>query len=121
MFDLESLFGHHEKTVLAFSAGKDSLVCLELCRSYRDKLKVVRVNTGAMFPHMRDFVVKATEGCNLVELRSDQAGWIEQQGFPADLVPVSNSAWRGPGNPEPPKRFYSPGRRAVGNCGSSPS
>ena len=58
MPDLESLFDRHEKAVLAFSGGKDSLVCLDICRAYRDQLTVVWVNTGAMFPHMRDFVYR---------------------------------------------------------------
>ncbi len=82
----------------AFSGGKDSLVCLDLCRGYRDKQEVVWVNTGAMFPHMVEFVRNVTEGFNFVELQSDQHGWLEQQGLPADLVPVANSIWRDPGN-----------------------
>ena len=76
--DLESLFARHDRAVLAFSGGKDSLVCLDLCRDYRDKLTLVWVNTGAMFPHMVDFVRKAAEGFNFVELTSDQAGWHEE-------------------------------------------
>ena len=106
--DLATLFAHHEKAVLAFSGGKDSLVCLHLCRDYRDKLTVAWVNTGAMFPHMREFVYKATEGFDFVELKSDQAGWIEQYGFPAEIVPVANSVWRDAGTPDPPKTTIQP-------------
>ncbi len=108
---LASLFARHERAVLAFSGGKDSLVCLDLCRDYRDKLEVIWVNTGAMFPHMVEFVREATKGFNLVELHSDQARWIEQQGLPADLVPVANSSWRMPPNtdsPAPPKTMVQP-------------
>ena len=92
--DLATFFDRHERAVLAFSGGKDSLVCLHLCRDNRDKLTVVWVNTGAAFPHMAEFVHQATEGFNLVELESDQAVWIEQQGLPSDMVPVSHSVWR---------------------------
>ena len=102
MLDLKSLFARHERAVLAFSGGKDSLACLHLCRDYRDKLTLVWVNTGAMFPHMREFIYKAVEGFNFVELKSDQARWIEQQGLPSDMVPVANSAWRDPAAPDPP-------------------
>ncbi len=99
--DLASLFARHKKAVLWFSGGKDSLACLHLCRNYRDKLEVVWVNTGAAFPHMIEFIRKATEGFNFVELKSDQAAWVEQQGLPCDMVPVANSAWRDPAAPDP--------------------
>ncbi len=79
--DLATLFDRHDKAVLSFSGGKDSLVCLDLCRDYRDKLTVAWVNTGAMFPHMREFVYRAVEGFNFVELESDQPGWLDQQGL----------------------------------------
>lgn len=91
---LNHLFAHHERAVLAFSGGKDSLACLNLCREYRDQLDVCWVNTGASYPHMAEFVRGATEGFNLVELASDQAGWIEKYGYPAEMVPVANSMWR---------------------------
>ena len=108
MLDLKSLFARHERGVLAFSGGKDSLVCLDLCREFRDQLDIVWVNTGAMFPHMREFIYKAVEGFNFVELKSDQAGWIEQQGLPSDLVPVVNSIWRDSGVPDPPRTLLQP-------------
>ena len=83
-------------------------MCLHLCRPYRDKLIVAWVNTGAMFKHMEEFVRKATEGFNFVELKSDQAGWIEQNGLPSDMVPVKNSIWRDGGVPDRPKTMLQP-------------
>ncbi len=106
--DLASLFARHQKAILAFSGGKDSLVCLRLCKPYRDKLTVAWVNTGAMFPHMAAFIRKATESFNFVELKSDQAGWIEQNGLPSDMVPVKNSIWRDGGAPDRPKTMLQP-------------
>ncbi|MCH8997855.1 MAG: phosphoadenosine phosphosulfate reductase family protein [Proteobacteria bacterium] len=94
--------------MLSFSGGKDSLVCLHLCRDYRDKIDVCWVNTGAMFPHMAAFVRKAVEGFNFVELKSDQAAWIKQQGLPSDMVPVANSLWRDPGVSDPPQTMIQP-------------
>jgi len=35
--DLAALFGRHDKAVLAFSGGKDSLICLDLCRDYEPR------------------------------------------------------------------------------------
>ena len=99
--DLASLFARHKKAVLWFSGGKDSLVCLDLCREFRGQLDVCWVNTGAAFPHMVQFIRKATEGYNFVELKSDQAAWIEQQGLPCDMVPVANSIWRHASASEP--------------------
>ena len=106
--DLTKLFARHQKAVLSFSGGKDSLVCLHLCRDYRAKLIVAWVNTGAMFPHMAAFVRKATKGFNFVELKSDQAGWIREHGFPAEIVPVSKSIWRDPGTSDPPQTLLQP-------------
>ena len=106
--DLTKLFARHQKAVLWFSGGKDSLACLHLCRDYRDKFDVCWVNTGAMLPHMAAFIRKATEGFNFVELKSDQARWIEQQGFPSDIVPVANSIWRHRGSPDPPRTLLQP-------------
>ena len=76
---------------MAFSGGKDSLICLDLCRDYRSQFDLCWVNTGAMFPHMEAFVRKAAEGYNFVELKSDVGAWREKYGEPADVVPVFNS------------------------------
>ena len=100
--DIASLFARHKKAVIWFSGGKDSLVCLDLCREFRDQLDVCWVNTGASFPHVEAFIREATEGFNFIEIESDQAALIEQQGLPCDMVPVANSAWRDPAAPDPP-------------------
>ncbi len=89
--DLKALFARHEKAVLAFSGGKDSLVVLHLCRNYRDQIDVCWVNTGAMFPHMETFVRKAAKGFRFVELSSDVEEWRKELGEPADVVPTFNS------------------------------
>ena len=106
--NLTKLFERHQNAVLAFSGGKDSLACLHLCQDYRDNITVVWVNTGAAFPHMVEFIRRATEGFNFVELKSDQAAWIAQQGLPADMIPVANSIWRDPGNPKPSQTLLQP-------------
>ena len=62
--NLAKLFARHQKAVFAFSGGKDSLVCLDLCGEFRDQLDVCWVNTGAAFPQMAEFVRRATEGFN---------------------------------------------------------
>lgn len=120
MPDLASLFARHEKAVLAFSGGKDSLVCLHLCREYRDKLDVCWINTGAMFPHMAAFVREATKGFNFVELKSDQVGWVEQYGYPAEMVPVANSIQRFPGTTDPPQTMVQPWTACCANLRFNP-
>ncbi len=57
---------------------------------------------------MAEFVREATKGFKLVELKSDQAGWIEKYGYPVDMVPVANSLWRDPAAPDPPKTMLQP-------------
>ncbi len=44
---------------------------------------------------------EAVAGFEFVELTSDKAGWIREFGYPAYVVPVVNSVWRGdPRQPE---------------------
>ena len=69
--DLATLFARHERAVLAFSGGKDSLVCLDLCRDYRDKLDVCWTNTGAMFPHMVEDMTPDERDAELARLEND--------------------------------------------------
>ena len=94
--EIRAAFDRRERGVLAFSGGKESCVILHLCRPFRDRLTVIWVNTGAMFPHMVEFVRNATEGFDFVELESDQAAHIQGAGWPAGVVPVSESLWRIP-------------------------
>ena len=87
---LADLFARHDRAVLAYSGGKESAVLLRLCEPYRDRLTVAWVNTGAMFPHMADYVHEATTDFAFEEIRSDVTAVMRDYGLPAYVVPVEH-------------------------------
>lgn len=88
--DLSAL-DRHERAMLLFSGGKESVVLAHMLRSYRQKFDLVWVNTGAMFPHMVEFVRSFREDFNFVELKSDQAARFRACGLPARIIPIFNT------------------------------
>lgn len=88
---LRDLFARHERAAFAFSGGRDSLVLLDLLRPWRDRVTVLWVNTGLMFPHMIGFVRRAVEGWRFVELASDVEGHIRAFGLPSGIVPTAHT------------------------------
>lgn len=88
---LARLFTEHERAVLAFSGGRDSLVMRHLCEPWRDRITLVWTNTGEMWPHMVAFVRDAAEGWNFAELSSDVLANWREHGMPADVVPVRHA------------------------------
>ena len=89
---MRNYFDQHDKIVLQFSGGKDSLATLYLCRKWWDKMTVVWLNTGAAFPE----TIAQMEGIkklvpNFVEINSNQPEWIASNGIPSDVVPILNT------------------------------
>lgn len=86
----------HSKIVLQFSGGKDSTALLHLCRPYLDKIEVVFCDTGAVVPHVVDFVHETCRriGANLkvIHPEMDVLTYTEKFGLPADV----SSVWRSP-------------------------
>lgn len=76
------------RPVLTLSGGKDSLVLLDLCEGYRDRLHVVWARTSEAFPHMVEFVKKQLVGWDHAELVSDQARFFARKGLPSAIIPV---------------------------------
>lgn len=88
-------FDRHDKAILFFSGGKDSLACLHLLRAYWDRILVVWANPGEALPEMRAQMdaVRAMVP-HFLEIGSDLDGDIARHGFPVDLLPAQNTGLR---------------------------
>lgn len=88
-------FDRHEKAILFFSGGKDSLACLHLLRPYWDRVLVVWANPGEALPEMRK-QMEAVRSLvpHFLELSSDLDADIARNGYPVDLMPAQNSLLR---------------------------
>lgn len=92
MLHFETLLAQHPKTALLFSAGKDSLTCLEMLREYLPRITVVWVNPGACHKLTLDYMEKVRSWVpNFVEVKGDQPSVVHQFGWPADVLPVRGS------------------------------
>lgn len=80
----------HEKVAVMFSGGKESVVIAHMLKPWREKLTLLWINTGSMFPHMAEFVhgFAAEHGYALVELHSNQAAQFAKFGWPSRLIPI---------------------------------
>ena len=84
----------HDKAVLHFSGGKDSLACLYLLRPYWDRLTVMWCNTGDAFPETHRQMERISAMVpHFVEVAGDLPNQQEECGPPADLLPVWNSVY----------------------------
>lgn len=89
---LDHLLVKHEKAILHFSGGKDSLAILNLCKSHLDRILIVHLDTGARLPHMDSFIREAVErvGGTLKIIRPEilQPDSIRIFGLPLDIAPL---------------------------------
>jgi 3'-phosphoadenosine 5'-phosphosulfate sulfotransferase (PAPS reductase)/FAD synthetase len=82
-----------KKQIILFGGGKDSLALLYYMYPMLDDTLVVFGDTGAIYPHMRRFVVETCKALE-VELKvvypphGDAIAWIKKFGAPADVVPI---------------------------------
>jgi len=93
MSDMVShLLNKHERAILQFSGGKDSLAILNLCKSHLNRILVVHLDTGARLPHMDSFIREAVErvGGTLRIIRPEisQQDSIRMFGLPIDIAPL---------------------------------
>jgi phosphoadenosine phosphosulfate reductase len=78
------------KTFLQFSGGKDSLACLYLLKPRWDEITVAWVNAGATFPETLTQMEQIRQMVpHFLEIRSRQT--IDTEGYPADVLPVSDT------------------------------
>lgn len=85
---IEEALNGAQRPVLLLSGGKDSLLLLELCEPFRQRLHLVWARTSEVFPHMRDFMRQRTQGWDFKELSSDQAAYFARKGLPSAIIPV---------------------------------
>ena len=84
-----------ETAALQFSGGKDSTALLYLARPYLDRITVLFGDTGAVYPHVREYVERTCSklGATLRIVCPSESvhGYTERVGLPADIVPVEAS------------------------------
>lgn len=91
---MRDLLDAHQRIVLQFSGGKDSLACLMLCREYLHKIHVVWVNPGAPYPGIREYMKVIAESVpHFHEIAGDQPRSLAEQGYPVDVLPIWNSTF----------------------------
>jgi len=88
---IEPYLEKHGKAALLFSGGIDSLALLEHTKDFHDKIIALYCDTGAAFPHVRQFVVDTLEryGIEYYIVKSDVMRFQADNGIPADIVPIS--------------------------------
>ena len=101
------MLAENETAALQFSGGKDSRALLELARPHLDRITVFFGDTGAVYPHVKQYVIDTCKelGAKLVivEPFMDVLSFTEKHGFPSDLVPVNASPEMGWAEPTPRK------------------
>ena len=86
---MKELLEAHDKIVLQFSGGKDSLACLLLTKPWWPKITVMWTNTGDAFPETIEQMaqIKAMVP-HFLEVKTDQPKQISAHGWPSDVVSV---------------------------------
>ena len=83
----------HDRAVLQFSGGKDSLACLSLLQPWWEKITVLWANTGDAFPETIEQMRRIRDAVpHFIEVRSDATAHIADYGWPVDVVPTTNTA-----------------------------
>ena len=84
-----------ERAALQFSGGKDSAALLYRARPWLDRITVFFADTGAVYPHVRDFVeqtcLKLGARLEVVSPPRHVKEHIDAAGLPSDLVPVEST------------------------------
>lgn len=85
----------HERAVLHFSGGKDSLACLHLLRPWWDRVDVLWGNPGAALPETYRFMTAIRQMVpNFHVAFGEQPDWLAAHGIPVDVLPVRSGPGR---------------------------
>lgn len=86
--DLSRLDGH-DRIVLQFSGGKDSLALLYLFKPHLCRMTVLHCDTGDQLPEVQRLVAAVEANApSFRRVKTDAPAWIAKNGLPSDLVPV---------------------------------
>ncbi len=77
--------------ILQFSGGKDSLACLYMLEPKWDNLTVVWGNSGAAYPETLELMEKIKKLVRFVEVKADQPSFIENVGYPSDILSIRST------------------------------
>lgn len=78
-----------DRTVLLFSAGKDSLATLLMLRRYWDNITLLWAKPGEVSAEVLLYMERiAGMGLKLIVTHGNSREWIERNGWPVDAVPV---------------------------------
>lgn len=94
MTSFGTVLNKHQRIMLQFSGGKDSLATLYLLEKWWEKILVVFCNAGDEFPETLEVVdkIKAIPEVNFLEVSPvlPQPLSIQQHGYPSDIIPLRN-------------------------------
>lgn len=86
--DLQRLDGH-ERIVLQFSGGKDSLALLYLFKPHLGRITVLHCDTGDLLPEVQGLVdIIEANVPSFHRAKSDATAWIAKHGLPSELIPL---------------------------------
>lgn len=78
--------------MLQFSAGKDSAACLYLLEPFWDRLTVTWMNPGNPTKEVRAYMERISKLVpNFLEVKGRQPEWIQQNGYPVDILPFAST------------------------------
>lgn len=85
---LQAFLARHPRTVLLFSAGKDSAACLKMLRPFLDTVLVAWVNPGNPYPETVDYMSQVQRSVPHFQMvLGHQPAFVREHGHPADVIP----------------------------------
>jgi hypothetical protein len=67
----------HGRLALPFSGGAESCLLLHLAEPSKEHISVVTVDTGAVFPHVREFMDRTLAGWNRKAIKTDVPAYLK--------------------------------------------
>jgi phosphoadenosine phosphosulfate reductase len=79
----------NRKVALTFSGGRDSIAMYHAMTPYLDRITVVWVNSGNLFPEVLEYIDGVRKKTpHFVEITSNQPEQVRENGYPVDVLPI---------------------------------